>query len=85
MHFMSVKPPCKLTMKNKKNVLKLILMQNLNARMADVVLLTRRVSESELTGFTSCQRTFSDNLVLFGPGSWGLTGSERNVDTGVPL
>ena len=80
-------------LKNKKNVLKVILMKNLNARVADVSLLTRRVSESELTGFTSCRATFADNLLIFGPGSWGITGSgswgitgsERNVEQGVPL
>ena len=72
-------------LKKKKNVLKIILMRNLNARVADVTLLTRRVSESELTGFTSCRATFDDNLIIFGPGSWGLTGSKRIVEKGVPL
>ena len=72
-------------LKNKKNVLKVILMRNLNARVADVSLLTRRVPETELIGFTSCGPTFADNMISFGPGSWGITGSQRNVDQGVPL
>ena len=66
---------------NKKTILMVTLMRKVNARIAEVVLLTNKVSESQMIGFTTCQEFPENSLITFGPGLWGLKGTNRTADT----
>ena len=59
--------------------------QNMNARIADVFLATHDIGIDIMIGYTACEQELDRNLVSFGPGSWGLSGTDRNPDVGDPM
>ena len=72
-------------MEGKKSLAKLSLMKNLNVRIADVFLASHDIGIDEIIGYTTCEQELDQNLVSFRPGSWGLSGTDRNPDVGDPM
>ena len=68
-----------------KTVKTLTMMKQVNARIADLYLVTRKVSDNELIGFTSCKLELKNSQVDFRPGAFGLQGSDRRTDNGETL
>ena len=79
-------PHTSLQTKENMVVTSLVLMKHINCRLADVFLLNYPVSEEKMIAFTACKAEFPDNTIQFGPHSWAVSGSNRNLSlAGEPL